>query len=62
MARKPIGATATRWHKILGYAGLDAIAQLPKHVIGAELTEFETNERAPLKIKYKVCLLAKHTQ
>jgi len=62
MARKPIGAIATRWHKILGYIGPNAIAQLPKHVIGVELTEFETNEWAPLKIKYKVCLLAKHTQ
>jgi len=39
MARKPIGATATRWHKILGYIGPNAIAQLPKHVIGAELTD-----------------------
>jgi len=62
MARKPIGATATRWHKILGHAGPDAIAQLPKHVIGAELTEFETNKRAPLKIECEVCSLAKHTQ
>jgi len=44
MAYKLIGATATRWHKILGYAGPDAIAQLPKYVIGAELTKFETNE------------------
>jgi len=25
MARKPIGAIATRWHKILGYAGPNAI-------------------------------------
>ena len=39
MARKPIGATATEWHKILGHAGPDAIAQLLKHIIGAELTE-----------------------
>jgi len=44
MARKLIGATATRWYKILGYIGSDAIAQLPKHVIGVELTEFKTNE------------------
>jgi len=56
MACKPIGATATRWHKILGYIRPDAIIQLPKHVIGVELTEFKTNKRAPLKIKYKVCL------
>jgi len=62
MARKPIGAIAIRWHKILGYVGPNAIAQLPKHVIGAKLTEFKTNKRAPLKIEYKVCLLAKHTQ
>jgi len=61
MAHKPIRATATRWHKILGYVGPNAIAQLPKHVIGAELTEFETNEWAPLKIECEVCLLAKHT-
>jgi len=44
MARKPIGATAIRWHKILGYIGPDAITQLPKYVISAELTEFETNK------------------
>jgi len=57
MARKPIGATATRWHKILGYVGPDAIAQLPKYVISVELTD----KQAPLKIKCKTCLLAKHT-
>jgi len=56
MAYKPIGATATRWYKILGYVGPNAITQLPKHVIGAELTD----ERAPLKIKCETCLLAKH--
>ena len=39
MARKPVKAIATKWHKILGYAGSDAIKQLPKHVNGAELTE-----------------------
>jgi hypothetical protein len=39
MARKPIGATATKWYKILGHAGPDAIKQLPKHVDGAELEE-----------------------
>jgi len=44
MARKPIGTTATRWHKILGHIGPNAIAQLLKHVIGVELTEFETNK------------------
>ena len=62
MARKPIGAIATRWYKILSHIGPNAIAQLLKYVIGAELTKFETNKRAPLKIKYEVCLLAKHTQ
>jgi hypothetical protein len=61
MARKPVGATATKWHKILGYAVPNAIKQLPKHVNGAELTEL-INKRAPLKIKCEVCLLAKHTQ
>ena len=61
MACKPIGATATEWHKILGHAGPDAIAQLLKHVIGAKLAEL-TDERAPLKIKCKVYSLAKHTQ
>jgi hypothetical protein len=39
MARKPIGAIATKWHKILGYTGPDAIEQLPKHINGAELEE-----------------------
>jgi len=62
MARKPIGATAIRWYKILGYVGPNAIAQLPKYVIGVELTKFETNKRAPLKIECEVCLLVKHTQ
>jgi len=44
MAYKPIGATATRWYKILGYTGPNTIAQLLKYVIGAELTEFKTNK------------------
>ena len=61
MARKLVGAIATKWHKILRYAGPDAIEQLPKHVNGAELEEL-IDERAPLKIKYKVCLISKHTQ
>ena len=60
MARKLVGATAIKWHKILGHAGPDAIGQLPKHVNGAELEEL-INKRAPLKIEYKVCLLVKHT-
>jgi hypothetical protein len=57
MARKLVGATATKWHKILGYAGPDAIKQLPKHVNGAELVD----KRAPLKIECEVYSLAKHT-
>ena len=61
MARKPVGAIATKWHKILSHAGPDAIKQLSKHVDGAELKEL-INERAPLKIECEVCLLAKHTQ
>jgi len=61
MARKLVGAIATKWHKILSYIGPNAIKQLPKHVNGAELKEL-INERAPLKIEYKVCSLAKYTQ
>ena len=60
MARKLVRATATKWYKILGYAGPDAIRQLPKHINGVELKDL-INKRAPLKIKYKVCLLVKHT-
>ena len=59
MARKPVRATAIKWHKILGYAGPDAIRQLPKYVNGAELKDL-IDKRAPLKIKCEVCLLAKH--
>ena len=60
MAHKLVGAIATKWHKILSHIGPDAIKQLPKHVNSVEL---ELNdERAPLKIKYEVCSLAKHTQ
>ena len=61
MARKLIGAIAIKWYKILGYIGPNAIKQLPKYVNGAELKEL-INKRAPLKIEYKVYLLAKHTQ
>ena len=57
MARKPVGATATKWHKIPGHAGPDAIEQLPKHVNGAELAE----ERAPLKIECEVAHSILHT-
>ena len=58
MARKLVGATATKWYKILGHVGPDAIKQLPKHINGVELEELK-DERAPLKIEYEVCLLAK---
>ena len=58
MARKLVGATATKWYKILSYIGPDAIKQLPKHVNSAELKL--NNERAPLKVKYEVCLISKH--
>ena len=61
MARKLIGAIATKWHKILGYAGPNTIKQLLEHVNGAELEELN-DERAPLKIECEVCLLAKYTQ
>jgi GAG-pre-integrase domain len=61
MACKLVGATAIKWHKILGHAGPEAIKQLPKHVNGAELEEL-IDGRAPLKIECEVCLLAKHTQ
>ena len=59
MARKLVGATATKWHKILGHAGPNAIEQLPKHVDSVELEEL-IYKRAPLKIECEVCLLAKH--
>ena len=39
MARKLVGAIAIKWYKILGYAGPDAIRQLPKYVNGSELTK-----------------------
>jgi len=42
MARKLVGAIATKWHKILGYAGPSAIKQLPKYINGAELTKLTT--------------------
>ena len=59
MACKLIGAIATKWYKILSHIGLNAIKQLPKYVNSVELKEL-IDKRAPLKIKYKVCLLAKH--
>ena len=60
MARKPVGATATKQHKILGYAGPNAIEQLLEHVNGVKLKEL-INKRAPLKIECEVCSLAKYT-
>jgi len=60
MARKLVGATAIKWYKILGYVGPNAIKQLPKYVNSVELKEL-IDERAPLKVKYEVYLLAKHT-
>ena len=39
MAHKLIGAIVIEWHKILGHTRPDAITQLLKHVIGAELTK-----------------------
>ena len=59
IARKLVGALATKQYKILGYIGPNAIKQLPKHVNSVELTEL-TTKQAPLKIEYKVCLLAKY--
>ena len=60
MARKLVGATATKWYKILSHAGPNAIKQLPKHVNGAELKL--NDERAPLKVKCEVCSISKHIQ
>ena len=61
MARKLVGVTATKWYEILGYAGPDAIEQLPKYVNSAELTEL-TTERVPLKIKCETYLMSKYIQ
>ena len=41
MAHKLVRATATKWHKILGYTGSNAIKQLPKYINGAKLTKCE---------------------
>jgi hypothetical protein len=58
MARKLIGAIATKWHKILGHVGPNAIKQLLKYVNSAELELI--NERAPLKVECEVYLLSKY--
>jgi hypothetical protein len=60
MAYKLVGATATKWHKILSYVGFNAIKQLLKYINGAELTEL-IKERVPLKIKYETCSIVKYT-
>ena len=39
MARKLVKATASKWHKILGHTGPNAIEQLPKYINGVELTK-----------------------
>ena len=60
MAYKLVRATAIKWYKIISYIGPNAIKQLPIYVNGVELTELTTTKQAPLKIEYKVYLLAKH--
>ena len=60
MARKPVGATAIKWYKILGHAGPDAIKQLLKYINSVELEELN-NERVPRKIECEVCLILKYT-
>jgi len=44
MACKLVGAIATKWYKILGYIGPNAIKQLPKYINGVELTELTTTK------------------
>ena len=61
MTYKLVRAIAIKWYKIFSYIGPNAIKQLPKYINGVELKEL-INKQVPLKIKYKVCLLAKHTQ
>ena len=61
MACKLVEATASKWHRIFGYIGLDAIKQLPKHTNGVKLTKL-TTKQVPLKIKYKTYLVLKYTQ
>ena len=39
MAHKLVRATATKWYKILGHVGPNAIRQLPKYVNGVELKD-----------------------
>ena len=61
MACKLVRAIASKWHKILGYTGPDIIEQLLKHINSVKLTEL-AKEQTPLEIKYKTCLILKHTQ
>jgi len=42
MAYKLVGAIATKWYKILGYAGADTIKQFFKYIVGVKLTELTT--------------------
>ena len=59
MACKLVRAIVLRWYKILGYVGPDVIKQLFKNANGIKLTEL-AEERVPLKIKYKICLITKY--
>ena len=59
MACKLVRATASKWYKILGYIGPDAIKQLLKHINGVKLTKL-VKEQLPLKIKYETYLMAKY--
>ena len=61
MACKLVKATALKWYKILGYAGPDAIEQLPKYINSVKLTKL-AEDQALLKIKYKTCLISKYIQ
>jgi len=58
MTYKLVRAIATKWYKILSYIGPNAIKQLPKYINSVKLAE----ERALLKIKYKVYLLVEYMQ
>ena len=61
MAYNSVRATALKQYKILSYAGPDIIKQLFKYINSIKLTKL-TTKQAPLKIKYKICLVLKHTQ
>ena len=59
MAYKLVKATASKWYKILSYAGPNAIKQLPMHINGIKLTKL-AKEQILLKIKYKIYLVLKY--